>query len=223
MRVGAWKGVRRLEQSQVETTLHSLADAPPEPFDRRDVDRQLTLFRVGSLIIGERRELCLIRNISAGGMMVRTYCPVAPGTRVSVELKCGELVDGTALWVKGDVIGLEFDKPIDVVELLKTPMEGPRPRMPRIEVDCIVWVRDGADIHRARARDVSQGGLKVASARRLRIGEQVMVTLPGLEAVPGTVRWCDAGCYGLTFNKVLPLPLLVSWLGEQRERLREAG
>lgn len=209
-----------MEHSHVETTLYSLADTPPAPFDRRDEDRQLTLFRVGSLIIGDRRELCLIRNVSAGGMMIRAYCTIAPGTRLSVELKCGELVNGNAIWVKDDVIGLEFDKPIDVVDLLKTSMEGPRPRMPRIEIDCVAWVRDGADTQRARARDVSQGGLKVEAERQLGAGDQVIVTLPGLAPVASTVRWCDAGCYGLTFNKVLPLPLLVGWLGEQRERLR---
>jgi hypothetical protein len=212
--------VETLEHSQVETTLYSLADTPPAPFERRDDDRQLTLFRVGSLIIGDRRELCLIRNVSAGGMMIRAYCTIAPGTRVSVELKCGELVDGNAIWVKDDLIGLEFDKPIDVVDLLKTSMEGPRPRMPRIEVDCVVWVRDGADVQRARARNVSQGGLKVEIKRELGIGDQVIVTLPGLAPLPGTVRWCDSGCYGLTFNKIMPLPQLVDWLSEQRERLR---
>lgn len=212
-----------LEHLQVETTLYSLADAPPAPFERRDDDRQLTLFRVGSLIIGDRRELCLVRNVSAGGMMIRAYCTIAPGTRVSVELKSGELVDGSVIWVKDDLIGLEFNKPIDVVDLLKTSMEGPRPRMPRIEVDCVAWVRDGADVQQARARDVSQGGIKVEAERGLGVGDQVIVTLPGLEPVPGIVRWSDAGCYGLTFNKVLPLPLLVDWLSEQRERLRATG
>lgn len=207
----------------VETTLYSLADAPPAPLERRDGDRQLTLFRVGSLMIGEHRELCLIKNISAGGMMIRAYCTIEPGTRLSVELKCGESVDGTALWVKGDTVGLEFDEVVDVVELLATSMEGPRPRMPRIEVDCVAWIRDGADTHRVEARDVSQGGLRVASDRTLSVGGDVMVTLPGLPPVAGIVRWCNSGCYGLTFNKVLPLPLLVGWLHEQRERLRATG
>lgn len=204
----------------VETTLYSLADAPPAPDERRDSDRQLTLFRVGSLIIGDRRELCLIKNISAGGMLIRAYCAIAAGTRVSVELKCGESVDGTARWIKDDTVGVEFDTPVDVVELLATSMEGPRPRMPRIEVDCLAWLREGADLHRVYARDVSQGGIKVMSEHTLGIGNDVIVTLPGLPPVAGTVRWFQSGCYGLTFNKVLPLPLLVGWLHEQRERLR---
>ena len=212
-----------VEEMPVETTLYSLTDSPPALVERRDDDRQLTLFRVGSLMIGERRELCLIKNISAGGMMIRAYCTIAAGTRVSVELKCGESVDGSAIWVKDETVGVEFDHPVDVVELLATSMEGPRPRMPRIEVDCVTWIRDGADIHRVYARDVSQGGLKVASEREFSVGSEVMVTLPGLSPVAGVVRWFNSGCYGVTFNKVLPLSLLVGWLHEQRERLRAAG
>lgn len=212
-----------MEQVPVETTLYSLADAPPGRPELRESDRQLTLLRVGSLMIGDRRELCLIKNISSGGMMIRAYCAIAPGTRVSVELKCGEPVDGAARWVEGDTVGITFDQPVDVVELLATSMEGPRPRMPRIAVDCITWIRDGADTHRVSALDVSQGGIKVATDRQLGMGSDVVVTLPGLAPVAAVVRWSDSGCYGLTFNKVLPLPLLVAWLNEQRERLRAAG
>jgi hypothetical protein len=214
---------RTVEEMPVETTLYSLADAPPVLAERRGGDRVLTLFRVGSLMIGDRRELCLIKNISAGGMLIRAYCSIPAGTRLSIELKCGESVDGTARWIESDTVGVEFDELVDVVDLLSTSMEGPRPRMPRIEVDCVTWIREGADSHRVDACDVSQGGLKIASERQFIVGGDVVVTLPGLPPVAGTVRWHDSGCFGVTFNKVLPLPLLVGWLHEQRERLRATG
>ncbi len=212
-----------VEEMPIETTLYSLGDAPPKaPAERRDADRTLTLFRVGSLIIEERRELCLIKNVSAGGMLIRAYCAVPAGTRVSIELKCGEAVDGTARWIKDDTVGVEFEELIDVVELLATSMEGPRPRMPRIEVDCAAWIREGAEAHRVDALDVSQGGVKIASDQSFIVDGHVVVTLPGLPPVAGTVRWNNSGCFGVTFNKVLPLPMLVGWLHEQRERLRAA-
>ncbi len=207
----------------VETTLYSLADAPPSPPDRRDGERHLTLFRVGSLTIGERRELCLIKNISAGGMMIRAYCTIAPETRLSIELKCGEQVSGTARWVEGDVVGVAFDEPVDVVDLLATSMEGPRPRMPRVEVDCLAWVREGAETHRVNVCDVSQGGAKVSARRELGIGADVVMTLPGLPPQPAVVRWRDSSSFGITFNKVIALPSLVAWLHQQRDRLRAAG
>ena len=132
----------------METTLYSLAEAPPQSPERRDGERHLTLFRVGALMIGDRRELCLIKNISAGGMLIRAYCELEVGTRVSVELKSGEPVEGAARWVDGENVGIAFDRPVDVLDLLSNSMDGPRPRMPRVAVDCTALVREGATTRR---------------------------------------------------------------------------
>ena len=95
--------------------------------------------------------------------------------------------------------------------------------MPRIEVDTIGTVRDGAAVHRMQARDISQGGVKIATNRDMAPGSDVVVSLAGLPPQSGVVRWRDSDCYGITFNRVLPLPLLVSWLHQQREKLRAAN
>nr|NUR36898.1 PilZ domain-containing protein [Sphingomonas sp.] len=208
------------EEQPVETTLYSLSDRTPDPVDRRDGDRYLTLFRVGSVMVDDRRELCLIKNISAGGMMIRPYCKLSVGTPLSVELKRGEQIPGVVSWINGDSAGISFDESIDVVELLASSMEGPRPRMPRIEVRCIASVRQGSNVYGMRAHDVSQGGLKVESARDLDVGAEVLVTLPGLSSREAIVRWRDGRTYGITFRRLVALAELVDWLREQRELLR---
>jgi hypothetical protein len=177
------------------------------------------------MMIADRRELCLIRNISAGGMMIRAYSKIEPGTQVSVELKQGEPVSATVKWAKDDNVGLEFGEPIDVIGLISTSGEEPRPRMPRVEVSCTAWVREGAIVHRTKAVDVSQGGVKIHSPKGLSTGAEVIVTLTDLSPAPGTVRWKDGEAYGITFNRPLPLPTLVGWLQQQqeRERLRATG
>jgi hypothetical protein len=225
MEAMAWRlaAGERVEERPVETTLYSLTKAPPQPGSNGEGDRHLTLFRVGSITIGDRRELCLIKNISAGGMRIRAYCTIQEGTRLSVELKCGEPVTGTAQWVSGDTVGIAFDSAVDVVELLTLSMEGPRPRMPRVEVDCFASLRQGAEVHRVHARDVSQGGVKVDTGAAPAIGGEVVLTLPGLDPLPGVVRWREDGSYGITFNKILPLPALVAWIHGQRERLGAIG
>ena len=212
-----------MDEIPVETAVYSLADEAPGPPDRRDGGRYLTLYRVGCLIIGDRRELCLIKNISAGGMLARAYCAIPPGTRVSVELKHGTPVAGVVRWTEDQAVGITFDTPVDVIALLAASMEGPRPRMPRVEVDCIAWLREDGTVHRVRARDISQGGLKVAGATEIATGMDVVVTLPGLAPQAGVVRWRESDCCGITFNRVVPLPLLVDWLHDQRERMRAAG
>ena len=155
-------------QHQVETTVYSLsADAPGQP-DRRNGERYLSLLRVGALLVDGRRELCLVRNVSAGGMMIRPYSPIVADTAVSVELKHGETVSGVARWIEDGLVGIEFDEPIDVVALLTTPEDGPRPRMPRIELGCTAWVREDADIYRTRTINISQGGMCVEGRPRCR-------------------------------------------------------
>lgn len=175
------------------------------------------------MIIDDRRELCLIKNISAGGMLIRAYSALEAGTRLSVELKQGEQILGTVSWMREGCAGIAFDKPVDVVELLAASMDGPRPRMPRVEIRCIASVRQGSQVYGLLARDISQGGVKVETVRTLEIGSEAVVTLPGLPSQAGMVRWSESGFYGITFNRLLALSELVGWLQQQRDLLRQAS
>jgi hypothetical protein len=209
-----------LNDQPVETTLYSLADSPPRRPDRRGDDRNLSLLRVGTLMIEGRRELCLIRNISAGGMMLRAYSSIPTGTALSIELKQGDPVTGIAQWNEDGLTGVAFDTPIDIVGLLARAGAGPRPRMPRIELECTALVREGAHVRRTRSVNISQGGLCVQCSAQLTVGAEVIVTLAGLAPVPGLVKWMDGGCYGIGFNRVLPLSGLVGWLQAHQQRQR---
>ena len=212
-----------MDEEAIETTLYSLAESAPAAPERRSDERHLSLLRVGAMKIGERRELCLIKNISAGGMLIRSYCTVPVGAAVSVELKQGEPVAGIARWVDGDFVGVAFDQPIDVLDLLALSAEGPRPRLPRVEVNCTGSIREGAITQRCKAINISQGGLKVESSASFDVGADVTVSLFGLQPCSGSVRWREGDCYGITFHRLLPLAALVSWLQVQRERLRAAA
>ncbi len=212
-----------VEEQPVETTLYSLSTSAPHPLDRRDGEPHLTVFRVGTVTVGDRRELCLVKNISKGGMLIRAYCPLKPGTRLAVELKRGEPIEGMVSWVRDACVGVTFNEPIDVVALLANAMEGPQPGMPRVEICCIASVRVGANVYDMRAHGISQDGLKVAFDRPLEIGSDVVVTLPGLTPQHGVVRSNERTCYGITFNRLLALSEIVQWLREQRALLRAAG
>ena len=200
----------------VETTLYSLsADAPACP-DRRHGERYVSLLRVGALTIDDRRELCLIRNVSAGGMMIRPYSPIAAGTRVSIELKQGDPVSGVAQWTDSGLVGVSFDTPIDVLAVLNAPTGRPRPRMPRIELSCTASLRSNGSVFRARVANISQGGICVDSPVDLELGDDVVVTLSGLHAAAGVVKWKDGAFHGIGFNRVYPVDELMKFLKEQQ-------
>ena len=208
----------------VETTLYSLSDAPPSAdTDRRDGQRHMTLYRVGSILIEDRRELCLIKNISAGGMMIRLYCSIAEGTPVTVELKSGQPISGRIGWTSDQNAGIAFDQAIDVIDILSSSMDGPRPRMPRIEIESFATLRDGANVLRVRVCDISQGGVKIACDAILPQGADVVIGLPGLDAQRGIACWSEGGFAGIAFNRLIPLAELVAWLHGQRDEQRAAS
>ena len=213
-----------MDSQPVETTVYSLSDEVPTvsaaDSERRTGERHMTLYRVGSILMDDRRELCLIKNISAGGMMIRAYCPLSVGIPLSVELKSGQPIRGKVSWVRDQNTGISFDEAIDVIEILSASMEGPRPRMPRIETGSHATIREGANALRVRVCDISQGGLKIQSEAVFGVGAEVVVTLPGLAPQPAVTRWTEHGFTGITFNRLLPLEELISWLQGQREGMR---
>lgn len=209
-----------MQEHALETTVYSLATAAPPQPERRADERFLTLLRVGAMLVDDRRELCLIRNISAGGMTIRAYSDTPVGTRLTVELKQGDPVAGIVQWAKDGMAGVCFDEPIDVVSLLAPPGEGPRPRLPRIEIESTAWVRQEADVMRGRTINVSQGGVCITCPTQLEVGREAVVTLPGLTPAAGVVKWGVDDAYGIAFNRPLNLSDLVEWLQHQQQEQR---
>ncbi len=199
----------------VEETTFSLSSETPRPRERRRDQRQMTILRVGTLHIAGRRELCLIRNISAGGLMAHIYSPVTLDERVSVELKTNHRVEGSIAWIEEANVGISFDAPIDLEDMLASHGQlenGWRPRLPRVEVDRLATLRVGAAVYGVSTRDISQGGVKIEIDAAVEAGQEVVLTLDKLRAVPGVVRWSHEGLCGIAFNQVIPFRELMTWL-----------
>jgi hypothetical protein len=201
-------------ERSAETGLSLSAEVPAPRRERRRQERQLTILRVGVLVIDGERELCLIRNISAGGLKAHVYRTLHPDQRLTVELKSGQQIGGRVVWTDGGNAGIAFDAAVDVAGLLSNPprADGWRPRLPRVEIDRMGTLRAGADICWVQARDVSQGGVKLEIDRAIEPGAEVVITLEGLRPLAGTVRWRSDGMCGIGFNELLPFDELIAWL-----------
>jgi hypothetical protein len=199
----------------VEETSISLSAVAPPPPERRQQQRHLTILRVAALIIDGERELCLVRNISAGGIMAHVYRRIEAGTPVQVEIKNDEPIAGRVVWEEDSNIGVAFDEKIDVPDLLATSKQlgdGRRARRPRVEIDRPAKVRCGGDVFFVDTLDISQGGVKIATDQELPVDADVVVTLDGFRPMPGVVRWSHDGHCGISFIQVIPIGELCEWL-----------
>jgi hypothetical protein len=199
----------------VEETSISLSTAAPPPPDRRRQQRHLTILRVGALTVDGIRELCLVRNISAGGVMAHVYRSLPVGTRVEVEIKNDDPLPGRVVWEADANVGIAFDEKIDVPDLLATSKllgDGRQARRPRVEINRLAKLRCGADVYFVDALDISQGGVKLAVEAALPVDAEVVVTLEGFRPLPGIVRWVRDGHCGIGFFQVIPIGELCEWL-----------
>ena len=201
--------------STAEQTTFSLSNAPPKPPERRRQPRHITILRVGTVFLENRRELCLIRNISAGGMLAHIYSVVAEGQPVAVELKSNQRLSGTVSWIDGSNVGIRFDELVDVEDLLASQGamdNGWQPRLPRVEVDRLATIRVGSRTYGVSTRDISQGGVKIETDAPFEEGADVVLMLDKFRPIHGVVRWYSEGLCGIAFNQVLPFRELIDWL-----------
>jgi len=199
----------------VEETSISLSSAAPSPPERRRQQRHLTILRVGALMVDGERELCLVRNISAGGVMAHVYRQLPVGTRVEIEIKNDEPIPGQVVWEAESNVGIEFDRKIDVPDLLATSKilgDGGRARRPRVEIDRMAKIRCGAEVDWVHAINISQGGVAIETDLIYQPEADVVVTLEGFRPLPGVVRWQRDRQCGIAFIQVMPIHELCEWL-----------
>ena len=209
-----------LEDRVVETGF-SFSNDVPQPPERRSSERHIKILRVGTIVVEGRRELCLIRNISAGGVLAHVYSQLLPGQHVSIELKTSQPVTGRVVWTRGGNAGIQFDTAMDVAELLAAPQgvdNGWRPRTPRVEIDRLATLRAGARTAWVHARDISQSGVKIQCEPEdtPAAGEEVVITLEGFRPLAGVVRWAADGTCGISFNGLIPFGDLIDWLKQAK-------
>ena len=185
----------------------------------REHPRHMTILRVAVLHTEDIKELCVVRNISAGGLSARVYRSFAVGDAVQVEFKNDERLVGTVKWVRGCEVGIGFEEDIMVEAVLNSRWateDGRRQRLPRIDVKCPCQLRVGSRFYLATLVDISQGGAKVQLRRPLQADAEAILTLPDLGWLESSVRWSDGCTIGLAFNERLPFEVLVRWIQERR-------
>lgn len=201
-----------------ETDSAGLPAAPPgnEGLDQRSDRRVALLLRAGKLVSPAGEFLCIVRDVSAGGIKARLLHDL-PGTgSFDLELANGEVYPLELIWQKDGHAGFRFlERPIDVHGLVDEPCSLPK-RGLRLRLTMPVTVIEGGAERAAVLRDISQHGAQIEIEPGLAVGQRIELRGPGLPDLQATVRWRRRGAHGLVFQRGFRLDELAELVGRLR-------
>jgi hypothetical protein len=186
--------------------------------DRRVGPRHISVLRVGRTVWDGIDQLCVVRNLSAGGLMFECLHPPAVGQQVNVELRSDKQMTGVVRWAKGIGAGIEFDAPVNVEQMLREErgtLLRVRPRAPRFVRRGTVRLigRDG-DAVAGDIIDIAIGGLSCRPEQPLKRGEPIVASIDGIGATNAELRWSRGDVSGIRFDKPLPWRAFQLWLDQ---------
>ncbi len=184
--------------------------------------RVTTILLIGKLASLSGETICRIRNISDDGLMAEVHGAFAANDAIAVTLKAGDVLRGRVRWSLNGRIGVEFDEPIHVAELLGHVANriGPEgiARGPRFDVDCRAELLVAHQRNEVRLIDLSQGGARLVGEVHLIRDSIVRLLVPGLGECEAAVRWVGEGAYGLSFLEPLAFADFGPWLNDRSLR-----
>lgn len=199
-----------------DLTAVSFGAVVPSPPERRAEERHTSLLRVGKLVTPEDQRLCMIRNISSAGAMIKLYQAIEVGRSIEVEVTPDCPVAATVIWVQDDLAGIAFVEPIDVIAALKGGSRmGPYRRVARTPR---LRIRRPATLHTDDLEcdvmlcDLSLNGAKFETDAALATEMEVALFVEGLPPLTGRVRWCHDLHAGMEFDIPVQMDVLAQWL-----------
>jgi hypothetical protein len=225
MGIARQNGSQPPRRDYVKPTQTMPIDTVPEA-ERRAAGRTATVFRPVLIETEEFAGFCLVRNLSMHGLMGDVYTSFADEQPVAIHFGHVGEIYGSLKWCREGRIGVQFDAPINVDDVLVTlgsrTIPGLINRAPRLQIRCAAELTIGERIRSAEVEDISQRGLRVR-APFMQPNQEVGIQIDGLESRRAIVRWAQAGTAGLNFFRPLSFEQLAQWAVQQQARSSHAA
>ena len=158
---------------------------------------------------------CALRRISALGAIVRGELAHTPEQRVTLELETGQRPSATIAWQDCGETGICFREPINLValitrKLVSQPAE--RRAVPRVDVRCEAWIKDGQEFAAATLRNISARGVQLEGEPLPPPGTVISLFVEGLNIPAGEVVWRKGNLAGIELQHDLSWASLVPWI-----------
>lgn len=174
--------------------------------DRRGANRYRTVWRIAKVVRNGDAGLWRVRNISDKGMMLAAEVPIIVGEKLEIALSDTVVICGKVVWSEGGRCGVEFDKEVDVADVLKQLAAEQRAtgyRQPRLPVHTQAQAVTDEGKSQIELVDMSQNGAGFLHDGHLEVGKELDLILAGGVKRRAIVRWSRAGRGGLWLTQPL--------------------
>ena len=177
---------------------------PPEAFedqaDLRHKNRFALLIRSAKLKCDLGEFLCIVRDVSEGGVKLRLFHPLPPRDSYELELSSRHTFDIEPVWAKQDLAGFRFAQPVDIPNFIGEQSAFPK-RALRLNLDTPATVRVDGSAFPATIRDLSREGIGIETQLALALEQKVTIEAANFTTRIGTVRWRKSPAYGVALQK----------------------
>jgi len=193
------------ESEQTETPVGVAARA-----DQRAAPRSSLMCRTAKLLCESGEYVCVVRDVSATGCMLRLFHAAPPDQHLFLELANGDRYAMERVWTRDDHAGFRFSCEIDVDHFIAEP--SPWPRRPiRLNLKLPADVIADGVASPAVLLDLSQQGAQIEAGRKFAIEQKLWLAIEGQPQRFGCVRWRSGYTHGLVLQQSFKLDELAHY------------
>ena len=179
--------------------------------DQRGAARSSLLLRSAKVVCQSGEYVCLVRNVSEGGVGLRFFHQVPDEPRIFLQLANGANYPIERAWADDCQAGYRFAAPVDLAAFIEEPGLFPH-RAVRLNVEAPALVTALGRDSRVRLIDISRCGAKIRCDHKLPVGAFVRLEVGPIPARFGHVCWRRGMDHGLVFQQALELAELAGHL-----------
>ena len=168
---------------------------------RGDNRASVTLMRSAKLICQSGEYICLLRDLSPGGVRIGMFHQIPPETHVFLETASGEVQAMIRMWERGTTAGFRFAKPVDPDTFLaELGAADSRQLSLRMRVPALAIV--GGAVQPVTLTSLSQGAASMEADGFLAVCQSFMLSVEGLGECGAWVRMRRGAKYEIVFDTI---------------------
>lgn len=175
-----------------------------DPAEQRRSPRYTSLIRAAKLVSGQGEFICVVRDVSATGISLRTFHGLPEAGQIALELQNGESYEISEVRRQGFEASYQFAAPIEVEQLIQESWNFPK-RQLRLNITIPLNISTLAGTAEAVTVNLSQQGARIECDAAFAIDQTLRVTGDAFSETRAKVRWRRDAEYGLVFDNTLSL------------------